>query len=364
MKIYFSGTIKGLQLLQSSLDGKVQFVRKEDSVLSIIEIFDYEILFQQQKSFQQPTFFFLTTKDKKLFSEIKNFKIAGILFPPLKGEMILSKFVKAIGQNKIQSTIEGSETLKAKIIAKAESIPPLPTVVQDLLKLTGDSNAEVREIIDKIKTDQGLSAKVLKLVNSPFFGIRKEISSIDRGTVLLGINTIKNLVMAVSTQGFYSVNFAMYKTTGLNLWMHSFTVARLCEEIGAIKGGFDTESLYLAGLMHDIGKSVLVDFLVQEVVCPADEVKQLGIDHMGVAAVVLAKWGVAEVIINAVLKHHELETDDFCQIIYYANMLDHMREATEDVCSTIATVLGLNNKKLYPIMDNILREHVPENFPL
>lgn len=365
MNIHFSGTRGGLQMVQSALSGKVDFVQKESAVLSVIEIDGFETLFSQPKNFQIPTFFFITTKDKKLFNEIKSYRISGILFPPLKGDVLMQKFSKIAETQTSQSRVEDYETLRVKIITKAESIPPLPAVVQDLLKLTGDSESEVKDIIDKIKMDQGLSSKVLKLVNSPFFGIRKEITSIDRGTVLLGVNTIKNLVMAISTQGFYNRNFAMYNATGLQIWLHGFTVARLCEELATmVPHQIDTESIYLAGLMHDIGKSVLVDFLVKEVNSPEEEQELLGVHHMGVAAVVLEKWGVADFIVEAVLKHHELETDIFGQILYYANLLDNMREATEDICKTISSVLGVSYSKLYPEMDVILREHVPENFPL
>jgi HD-like signal output (HDOD) protein len=85
---------------------------------------------------------------------------------------------------------------------------------------------------------------------------------------------------------------------------------------------------------------------------------------MEVGAIVLEKWGIADIIIKAVLNHHELGTSDFEQIVYYANLLDNMREVSEDICQTVAPALNINFEKLNNKINIILSEHVKENFPL
>lgn len=224
------------------------------------------------------------------------------------------------------------DTLKAKIIAKAENIPPLPALARELVRLTRNDKTQMKDFINKIKMDQGLSSRIIKLVNSPFYGLRQDVASIDRATVLLGLNTVKNLALAISTSAFFNKNFSMYKSSGAEMWEHSFLVARLCEILGKACD-LDEDALYLAGLMHDIGKTVLVDFLVKEVESVNDENSQLGTDHCSVGELVLSKWSVAQTITDAVRNHHSSSPDKFKAVVYFANIFakkEDFSEAAED----------------------------------
>ena len=353
MKILYIGSAQSKALFQDALGDSATLTSEKNADACLIEVTDTATLFKLPKKFAVPTYFYLTVKDRKVVETLKEFKISGIFFPPLKPEDIRKKFAgkPANGNTKISGN--EFDTLKAKIIAKAENIPPLPALARELVQLTRNDKTQMKDFIDKIKMDQGLSSRIIKLVNSPFYGLRQDVASIDRATVLLGLNSVKNLALAISTAQFFDKNFALYKTTGQALWDHSFLVARLCELLGKAAGE-DEDSLYLAGLMHDIGKTVLVDFLVQEASSSEDEVNQLGTDHSTVGELVLSKWSVAGPITDAVRNHHSNSSDKFKAVLYFANRIaieEDRTDAVEDASMALGISCDDINQLITPILE-------------
>lgn len=362
MRVLFIGSQESRNLFQAAVAEHAEITSDKNADCCVIEIAETQTLFRLPKKFPVPTFFYITKKDRQLLDALTDFKISGIFFPPIKPEEV----VKKMFQGNVQPTAaNGSEfdTLKAKIIAKAENIPPLPALARELVRLTRNDKTRMKDFVDQIKKDQGLSARIIKLVNSPFYGVRQEISSIDRATVLLGLNTVKNLALAVSTESFYNKNFSLLKTTGQKIWQHGFAVARLCEAIAKMAGE-DEDALYLAGLMHDMGKTVIVDFLVKEAVTIEDERNQLGTDHCAVGELVLTKWAVVKDIAEAVRNHHHMSRDVFSQILYFANQM-HKNiddpEALEDNVADCAFALGMSAEKLHEAVDPVLESEKADN---
>ncbi|PLX70590.1 MAG: hypothetical protein C0602_03525 [Denitrovibrio sp.] len=328
MKILYIGSAKSKELFEEALGNTAQLTTEKNADACLIEVNDTATLFKLPKQFGVPTYFYITVKDKKIIEVLKDFKISGIFFPPLKPDEVRRKFTIKKPEKSAKTGGNEFDTLKAKIIAKAENIPPLPALARELVRLTRSDKTQMKDFINKIKRDQGLSSRIIKLVNSPFYGLRQDVASIDRATVLLGLNTVKNLALAISTSQFYDKNFSMYKSNGTAMWEHSFLVARLCESLGKACS-LDEDSLYLAGLMHDIGKTVLVDFLVKEVDSTEDEIKLLGTDHTSVGELVLSKWSVVQVITEAVRGHHSNSPDKFKAVLYFANIFAHEEDYSE-----------------------------------
>ena len=194
----------------------------------------------------------------------------------------------------------------------------LPSFVNKLIVLTSGDSATIEELSAEIKKDQGISGRVIRMVNSPFFGLRQNVNSIDRAVVLLGFHTLKNIALAAASGSYYNKQFQMYKTTGAALWNHAYTVALIAEMLAA-KVGLDPDGMYLAGLFHDIGKTVMVDFLVQEVGTTAEERAQLGMDHAEVAWLITRRWQLPEEVCTAIRHHHQPDESAASQILYYAN---------------------------------------------
>ncbi len=363
MKIFLSVSEKYLKEFLTFFPEDIEFAMYRDADIHIIEISSLKDLLSQPRKLDKIRFFLLTNKDKTLIAQLKNFQINGIIVPPLNKETIYNKMVKSLKNVHLSSVVD-AETLKSKIIAKAESIPPLPVVVQEVLRLISDVNVDLKKVINTLKKDQGLTSKVLKLVNSPFFGLKQNITSIDRGVVLLGIRTIKSLIMALTTQDFYKKNFSVYSQNGTDLWIHGFATARFCEAISMIlPKKLDRDALYLSGLMHDIGKTVLVDFLVQKVESYEDETKQVNINHMEVGAIVLQKWGVAEFIVESVRNHHFITEDYFSNAVYYANIMANQMDDPDETIKEISDFFDLDVEKTKNAIEPVIQECQRENFP-
>ncbi len=345
MNIRFIGSETGLNTFKKLLQGKAYVSNSSDAKDALIfEISSLEVLYKiPKRSFGVPVFFYLTTPNKTVISNIKDYRITGILFPPLNADAIMNKITRTKDHTIDTVNAKDYETLRIKIIAKAENIPTLPTIAQDLIKLTRNhSQTAIGQVTSKIKMDQGISSKVIKLVNSPFYGVRKEIASIDRATMLLGFSSVKNIALAISLDQYYQKPFNMYKTTGQAIWQHAYNVALIASEIAKFLEQ-DTDALYMAGLMHDIGKVVMADFLVREVDTVQDEREQLGCDHAEIASVILNKWSVAPAIVEAVKTHHDAENGLYGKIVSYANKIDHDKQQFEEYIMQLNQYYPINN---------------------
>jgi putative nucleotidyltransferase with HDIG domain len=358
LKILYLGSGEGKKSFFELLADEAIVGDKTSADVCIIEIASAEVLFKLPKKFTIPTYFFVKVRDKKIIENINGFSVAGIFFPPLKKEDVLAKLTGTkVSQPEVKEKRD-NDIMRAKVIAKSENIPALPTLAQELMKLSRNDNAQMKDFVEKIKQDQGMSSKIVKIVNSPFYGLRKDVNSIDRATVLLGVSTVKNLALAVSTDLYYAKNFGLYKISGQKLWEHTFAVARICEVLAKHKG-VDTDSMYLAGLMHDIGKTVLVDFLVKEVDTCEDEKEQTGLEHSEIGAMILEKWAVAPDIVQAVATHHKKTDVDTDKILYYANLIEDVEGKDEELVAEVAEFVGCTSDTLTSEIKAVL--FIPED---
>lgn len=136
-------------------------------------------------------------------------------------------------------------------IEQVGELPTLPHVVQKLASMIGRPNVSAEEIGALIEKDQVLSAKVLRLANSPFYGFPSRIASVAHAVVVLGLSVVKGLTLCATA-------FDMMKNAGMNdLWRHSLGVAITAHILGAKAGMKNPEEVFVGGLLHDIGKVVL-----------------------------------------------------------------------------------------------------------
>ena len=136
-------------------------------------------------------------------------------------------------------------------IEQVGELPTLPHVVQKLASMIGRPNVSAEEIGTLIEKDQVLSAKVLRLANSPFYGFPSRIASVAHAVVVLGLNVVKGLTLCATA-------FDMMKNAGMNeLWRHSLGVAITAHILGTKAALKNPEEVFVAGLLHDIGKVVL-----------------------------------------------------------------------------------------------------------
>ena len=150
-----------------------------------------------------------------------------------------------------------SETLNEELIAFVEKMPAFPKSVQKVVQLTSDLNASAKDIVQVIESDPVMTIKILKVINSAFYGLPHKITSIQRAVVHIGLNTIKNLALSIAAMGMLSpTNKAKFDTQ--EFLLHSLSTASICrilaEKLGVAKA--ESSDFFVAGLLHDFGKIV------------------------------------------------------------------------------------------------------------
>lgn len=226
-----------------------------------------------------------------------------------------------------------------KLAKMVERIPPFPQSVNRLLEITASLDCPPKEIVAVIEHDPILTMKLLKLVNSAYFGLSSEVTSIKQTVVYVGINTIKNVAISVATLA------ALPKTAcaGLDaqqIWRHSLQVGVIARLVARYKKvpSSQSASYFVAGLLHDIGQLVLAEFLGDdyaamlttedpaELALPLYQREQLrfDIDHAQVGGLIAAKWQFPTVLVDAICLHHhaQLPADNPLALsIAFANLL-------------------------------------------
>jgi len=202
-----------------------------------------------------------------------------------------------------------------------KSLQTQPTVIAQITRMLQSPATNAEELGLAIRTDQGLASRVLKLVNSAFYGFPGKIGSISHAVVLLGFATVKNIVLTASV-------LDIFKTNGGGLlnaravWKHSLACGVAAQSLAREVGYDFQEECFVAGLLHDIGKVVLFQLAPNDfsrVVEDADktkslfydsECKLLGINHQEIGGMLIEQWRLPPKILNAVSSHHNPTPSD------------------------------------------------------
>lgn len=211
------------------------------------------------------------------------------------------------------STAELTELVQTKI----KDLPPLPLVVQKLVQTLDDDKSSAEDVMKVLSSDQALASKVLKLVNSSFYGLSGEISTPSRAVVILGFAAIRNLAVGLSVAKFMSLGGNSERLS--RFWDHSITVAAACQVLAKQTGYPDAEEAFIAGLLHDIGQVVLGIALPQEYRKLLDgdprellaaEESTIGIGHAKAGQMLLKHWRLPRNLTSAIRYHHNAKI--FC----------------------------------------------------
>jgi len=227
------------------------------------------------------------------------------------------------------------------VVSTIDSLPSAPRIYLELIEEIAKDTCSAKSVADLVSLDVGMSAGILKLVNSAFFGQRERISSIAHAVNLLGTEIIKSLIVYLDF--FTKFNKAAFPDFDLEmLWGHSLTAGLFARTIAKANGAPDslTDECHIAGLLHDVGKLVLaVNFEARyaQVLarCRAEnrtvwevEKQLLKTSHAEVGAYLLGLWGLSDQVVTAVLHHHEPANaagGDFSPLtaVHAANVLAH-----------------------------------------
>jgi putative nucleotidyltransferase with HDIG domain len=231
-----------------------------------------------------------------------------------------------------------SEPGLIRIITGIRSLPSKPALYDKLIDELQSNEPNIKNIGDIVSKDAAMTAKVLQLVNSAFFGLPEKISNPQRAISLLGINTTKALVLTSHVFSEYE-NRANVPLSIKNLWNHSMMVSTVAKHIAADMDLplADQENAQVAGILHDIGKMLelkipkiarVLQFQTRRVYVKT-EYEILGTSHAEMGAYLLGIWGLPTTIVETVMYHHFpsrqiVQKSDSITALHLANGLVNM----------------------------------------
>ena len=204
------------------------------------------------------------------------------------------------------------------IIQNVEQLPSLPDVVSKIINMVNDPDVSFKHVADEIAKDQAITANILKLCNSAYFSKGKEISSIDRAIVILGLKEVKDIVVIATTKSVLNKVIVGYDLARGELWKHGVAVAMLAKKIATeCNQKAIADIAFTGGIIHDVGKTVLALFVqstfkeilntVTEKSITFQEAEKvvMGFDHQQIGEQVAIKWKFPRVLQSIVRYHHE-----------------------------------------------------------
>lgn len=275
--------------------------------------------------------------------------------------------------------VVAKKRLGEEMISRVDDLPALPSVVSQILTLIEDDRSNASNFERFLRQDQALTARLLRIVNSSFFGVRNKINSIPQAIVMIGYNSLKNLVLAASTSKILEGCFPGYGFKDRGLWQHSFMAATWTQNI-AKQVGFppqESEELFVAGLMHDVGKLVLSsyislnckDMITHLIKCNGNieeaEKALVGIDHAEIGSRIAQKWNFSSKLSHIIKYHHNIEAAceyqreialvhlvNFCLIRGRFGMYENF-PTNNSLGTSCLELLDLNEEKLEQIQTHV-----------
>jgi HD-like signal output (HDOD) protein len=200
----------------------------------------------------------------------------------------------------------------ASVVASALDIPTIPAVATKVIKAVEDDRTTADALAKIIVVDQGITARILRVCNSAFYGMPRQITSLQRAVTVLGMRELKNLVISASTRNLYK-NFGPVEQ---QMWEHSAGCAMGAQYVALKLCPSARDLAFLAGQMHDVGKVIMRNKLVvkfdeaqilSKTMGTTDaEAKVFGYSHTDVGALLMKRWNMPEAVELAAFLHHDL----------------------------------------------------------
>jgi putative nucleotidyltransferase with HDIG domain len=255
-----------------------------------------------------------------------------------------------------------------KQLKNIKDIPTLPTIVFELNKHLENPETSIAKVSQTIEKDQAMALKILKLVNSAFYGFKSRVSDIKNAVVLLGFNAVRNAIVSVSVINTLPRNLLFQDFEINDFWKHSLAVAVTSKNIAQKAGGQSPDNCFVGGLLHDVGKVIMAQYfqdlfvrvwsyMQKECLSFHDaERHELPVDHAMIGGYLAERWGLPRGLIDAIRWHQDFKSDipnaNFVMIIYLANILVNSYDEDPDC--------AIDMSALHPDAVKFLMEHLED----
>jgi HD-like signal output (HDOD) protein len=283
-------------------------------------------------------------------------------------------------------SVEQREQIVQGAIREISHIATLPEITLKIIDLVEDPSSTAQDLHGVISNDPALCSRILKVVNSSFYGLPGQIASINRAIVMLGLNAVKNIAIAASLAKLFRGGELTTNFTAKDLWTHSNQCALACKMIAdRLKLGLGDEA-YLAGLIHDIGLMVEMQYdrnkLIEAIeMCGADEDgvpavglleaedRVFGANHQDFGKALCEKWKVPAPFITVTGHHHDpsavaSDNKTLCAIVYIADRLAaeagggfRLDVPNLEIAADVKAQLGITNEQI-----DAIRAELPAMF--
>ncbi|MGD8493014.1 MAG: HDOD domain-containing protein [Desulfobacterales bacterium] len=294
--------------------------------------------------------------------------------------------IEPAGFDKLADDVDVKAPEPREISRAIEDLQPIPQIALKILRIIHSEDYEIKNITEEIRKDQVISARTLQLCNSVIFARPKKIESLEHALVMLGQHLFLKLVISASLNNFFNQIGMGYSLCKGGIYHHALGTAFMAEKFATLTGRTAPSLAYTAGLLHDIGKVALDQFIhsgfplfyrecnLGEKNFSEVEKQLLGTDHTEVGEELALNWSFPGSLVETIRHHHRPENatqhDALVHIVYLADLLmsrfhtglETERLSTDNLASRLA-VIGLSISDFPNLIDQVpikLLETSPE----
>jgi len=254
-----------------------------------------------------------------------------------------------------------------EIIGQIENLTPISHISQKIMAILSDPLSSLSEIVEVIQYDQNITANLLRICNSSYFGLRKKIVSIRQAVAYLGLEKVANLVIMGSSARNFKGAQEGYDLKEGELWRYSVASALLAQKLAEERGAHNLPLIFTSALLKDIGKVILSSYVqeaFEDILKRVEsqrfsfneaEKEILGIDHAELGAIAAEKWNFNPHMVSIIRNHHnpdmDTQNDLPAQFVYLA----------DSICMMVGIGLGadgLSYRYLEEVMDRLHFTHI------
>ncbi|MCA9242840.1 MAG: HDOD domain-containing protein [Phycisphaerales bacterium] len=265
-----------------------------------------------------------------------------------------------------------------KALARVNEISSLPEITTRIVEVVEDPKSTAQDMHEIVKNDPALATKILKVVNSAFYGLPSQIGSLDRAIVMLGLSAVKNIALAASLSRLFRPGSISERFSARDLWEHCIAVGVTSRLIAdKALGNGQAEEAFVAGLVHDIGLLVEYQLFPDQLKQVADRCEQnpqdflqaeneiIGADHQQFGAAIAAKWKFPTTLRYVIAYHHnpmKLKAE-FRKIVAIVSISDiiccqneigfFLTSQSSDVTDELMAAAGTNEADIGSVMETL-----------